>query len=478
MKKPLWTSVEAAEATQCIVSMPFNAEGVSIDTRTLQKGDLFVALKGENLDGHNYIEAAFKNGAAAAMVQKGFATAKPEWPLLYVDDTTKGLEGLGRAARQRSKGKIIGVAGSVGKTGTKELLYTILSASGKTHASKKSFNNHWGVPLSLSNLPADAKFGVFEIGMNHAGEIALLTDQARPHITIITTIDREHVEFFENGLEGIADANAEIFLGMDKNGIAILNRDNAWFDHLAAKAKKQGVGTIIGFGEDEDAEAKLIDCALHSDSSRVTADIMGERVKYKINIPGRHIVTNSLGALAVAKAAGAELQKSVAALEKAEAVLGRGNRHSVIIEEGQPAITVIDESYNANPASMQAAFGVLEMCTPSANGRRIAVLGDMLELGRDGPKFHAELANPFLKSQAQMLFCCGPLMDALYQSIPEPWRGGQASDSRALAEKLIPVIQPGDVILVKGSAGSKMGYVVNALQTMPKRKSKEQGNAL
>lgn len=479
MTKHLWTSDEAGQATGGIVSKPFTANGVSIDSRTLQKDDLFVALKGENFDGHAYVEAAFKNGAAAALVKKDFMPANPDWPLVYVDDVTKAFEDLARFARQRATGKIIGVAGSVGKTGTKEMLSILFGALGKTHASKKSFNNHWGVPLSLSNLPADAAYGIFEIGMNHPGEIVNLTDQVRPHIAIITTIDREHIEFFPNGLDGVADANAEIFLGMDKNGIAILNHDNAYFARLKAAAEKQGVGHIFAFGEEGKTDAALIDCTLHSDSSKVTANIMGEHIKYKLNIAGKHIVTNSLGALAVVKAAGGDLDKAVKALEKAEPVTGRGNRHSVTIIKGQPPITIIDDSYNANPASMLAAFEVFAMTEPAAGGRRIAVLGDMLELGRDGPRLHEELANPLLKSKTDLLFCCGPLMDALYQALPEPWRGAHEKDSRLLADPLVAAVQPGDVLLIKGSAGSKMAYIIQALQNLqPPSSSKDQRHAL
>jgi UDP-N-acetylmuramoyl-tripeptide--D-alanyl-D-alanine ligase len=474
----LWTSEEAALATKGIVSAPFAAKGVSIDTRTLAKDDLFVALKGENLDGHTYVEAAFKNGAAAALVQKDFIAPENAGPLLYVDDTTHALEGLARAARARSKGKIIAVAGSVGKTGTKEMLATLFGALGKTHASKKSFNNHWGVPLSLSNLPAEADFGIFEVGMNHPGEIVGLTDQVRPHIAIITTIDQEHIEFFENGLEGIADANAEIFQGMDNNSIAVLNRDNHYFSRLIAHAEKQGIRNIIGFGEDDAAEARLVDCALHSDGSQVTAEILGEKIRYRLNIPGKHIVMNSLGALAVVAAAGGDLRKAVTALEKAEPVTGRGNRHHVAINGETPAMIVIDDSYNANPASMQAAFQVLEMYAPSTGGRRIAALGDMLELGKEGPRLHAGLANPLLKAKVDLLFCCGPLMDALYQSIPEDWRGAHEKDSRLLAEKIAASVKPGDIVLVKGSAGSKMGYVVQALQNLQKEKTKDKQHAL
>lgn len=465
-KQTIWTHDAAAAATGGTATADFAVTGISIDTRTLKAGDLFIALKGDSLDGHNYVEAAFAKGAAAAMVNKAFDTSKAKGALLVVDDTMKGMESLARAARARSKGKIIGVAGSVGKTGTKEMLATLFGALGQAHASKKSFNNHWGVPLTLSGLPEAADFGVFEIGMNHPGEIIGLTDQVKPQIAIITTIDQEHIEFFQNGLDGIADANAEIFTGMDKDGIAILNRDNPYFTRLKAAAEKQGLQRIYSFGEDEEADARLIDCALHADSSRVTAEVMGERVKYKLLIPGKHIVMNSLGALAVVKAAGGDLQRAVEAFQTAEAVEGRGNRYHITLEDGKAPVTIIDESYNANPASMQAAFKVFELVEPQDGGRRIAALGDMLELGKHGPQLHAELANPLLRAKTDKLYCCGPLMDALYQALPEDWRGAHASDSKNLADILKDAVKPGDVILVKGSAGSKMAYVIEAISAL------------
>ena len=454
--------MEAATGGQA--NKPFTATGVSIDTRTLKKGEAFVALKGDVLDGHDYVPAAFASGASVAIVRRGFEAKDPSWTLLFVDETTRALESLGHAARERCKAAVIGVTGSAGKTGTKELLYIMLSALGPTHASKKSFNNHWGVPLSLSNLPENAAYAVFEMGMNHAGEMTRLTEQVRPHIALITTIEPAHIEHFAS-VDAIADAKAEIFSGMGEKGIAVLNADNPHFMRLKTAAEKQGLRKIYGFGEDDEAQTRLVDCSLHADSSRVTADILGERVKFRLAIPGRHIVANALGALTVVKAAGGNLEEAVEALKNSEPAEGRGNRHTVMLEEGEPPLVIIDESYNANPASMQAAFRVFEMVNPAKEGRRIAVLGDMLELGKDGPRLHAELANPLLRAKMDLLFCCGPLMDALYQALPGDWRGAHADDSKTLANIVLDAVKPGDVLLVKGSAGSKMGYIVHALQT-------------
>ena len=478
-KDVIWTSAEAVAATGGHATHDFAATGVSIDTRTLQKGQAFLALKGDKLDGHDYVEAAFKAGASVAIVSKDFKPKDPAWPLLQVNDTMQALEALGKASRDRTKAVIIGVTGSAGKTGTKEMVAVMLQANGKTHASKKSFNNHWGVPLSLSNLPKDARFAVFEMGMNHKGEMTALTKQVRPQIVIITTIEPAHIEHFKT-LEAIADAKAEIFTGMDAKGIVILNFDNPHFTRLKNSAEKAGLKKIYGFGEDEGAQSRLVDCTLHADSSRVTADILGERVKYKLNIPGKHIVNNSLGALTVVKVAAGELAKAVEALKNSEPVEGRGNRILVPLEADKPPLTIIDESYNANPASMLAAFKVFELVQPVPGGRRIAILGDMLELGKDGPRLHAELANPLLKAKTELLYCCGPQMDALYQALPPDWRGAHADDSKALIPKLLEIVKPGDVLLIKGSAGSKMGYIIHALQGLQpsQQKSRDQRNAV
>jgi UDP-N-acetylmuramoyl-tripeptide--D-alanyl-D-alanine ligase len=477
-KNILWTAAEIVQATGGAATRDFECSGVSIDTRTLKPGDLFIALKGDALDGHDYVEAAFRAGAAAALVKKEFIP-QSDAPLVRVDDTMTALEALGRAARARSQAKIIAVTGSAGKTGTKEMLAVAFGALGKTHASKKSFNNHWGVPLSLSTMPKDAAYGIFELGMNHVGELAQLTAQVRPHIALITTVEPVHIEHFKN-VEEIADAKAEIFLGMDKDGIAVLNFDNPHFARLKGHAEKRGIAKIFSFGEDEDAQSRLIDCALHADSSHITAEILGERIKYKLNIPGKHIAMNSLGVFTIVKAAGGNLNAAAEALRNSTPVEGRGNRIQVTIAEGQPPLTIINESYNANPASMLAAFKVFEMAAPPAGGRRIAVLGDMLELGRDGPRLHAELANPLLKAKTDLVFCCGAQMDALYHVLPPDWRGAHAKDSQELAKQVAAAVGPGDVVLVKGSAGSKMSYVVQALQSLalPQGKTKEQLHAV
>jgi UDP-N-acetylmuramoyl-tripeptide--D-alanyl-D-alanine ligase len=464
----LWTGADIALATGGILSDDFECGGVSIDTRTLAAGDVYIALKGDALDGHAYVGEAFRRGAVAAIVEKSFmpsVTGAAGGKYVYVEDILAALQDLGMAARTRTTAKIIAVTGSAGKTGTKEMLAVIFGALGKTHASKKSYNNHWGVPLSLACMPLETKFGIFEMGMNHAGELAGLTKLVRPDVAMITTIEPVHLEFFKN-TEAIADAKAEVFGSMDEQGIVVLPFDNQHFMRLKALAEKQGVRKIFSFGEDDQADSVLLDCALHADSSKVSATVLGEKVKYKLNISGKHIAMNSLGALTVVKAMAENLNIAIEALRLAVPVAGRGNRLGITIAEDMPPVIIIDESYNANPAAMLAAFEVFAMVEPVAGGRRIAVLGDMLELGKEGPRLHAELANPLLKAKTDLVFCCGLQMDAMYQLLPEDWRGGQAKDSQALALLVTAAVRAGDVILIKGSLGSRMAYVVQALQNM------------
>lgn len=496
---PLWTRAEIEEALAAInggvdIDTPvadFAVEGVAIDSRAVKGGDLFVARKGEIADGHSYLANAFKAGATAAFVRKDYVRPNtPEaagWTLIRVDDPDTALVALGVAARKRFKGKVVAVTGSAGKTGTKEMLATALGALGKTHASQKSYNNHVGVPLTLSLMPRDAAYAVIEMGMNHAGELAVLTQQVRPHVAIVTTIEPAHIEHF-GSIEKIADAKAEIFQGLTADNtnapVAILNLDNAMYTRLKNAASAVDNVRILSFGEDDHADTRLIDCSLHADSSKITADVTGDSVRMRLNIPGKHIAQNALAVLTAVKTVGGNLNKAVAALENAQAVGGRGARITLMIAGSPPPVTLIDESYNANPGSMRAALETFAITEPEAGGRRIAVLGDMLELGKDGPRLHADLANAVLKSKVDLLFCCGPQMEALYQTLPQPWRGAHTPDSKALVQPLIDAIKPGDVILVKGSLGSKMAYIVEALQslaatnTTASAKPKDNKNAL
>jgi UDP-N-acetylmuramoyl-tripeptide--D-alanyl-D-alanine ligase len=466
VSRPVWTSDEAATALGVRAGAVWQASGVSIDTRTLAPGDLFVALKGPNHDGHDHVAAAFANGAAAALVERAPAGLSAGAPLLVVGDTLAALEKLGRASRARNASvRVAAVTGSVGKTGTKEALKLALSGQGPTHASVGSYNNHIGVPLTLARMPAETVFGVFEIGMNHAGEVTPLVRMVRPHVAIITTVEAVHVENFPGqGIDGVAAAKAEIFDGLE-GGTAVLNRDNAFFDFLAERARAKGVRRILSFGEHPDCEARLVEMRLEPTWSQVSAMIEGRAVSYRIGAPGRHWVMNSLAVLGAVAALGADVGAAAAALAQLAAPKGRGLRHRVGRNGG--SFELIDDSYNASPASMRASFQVLAAATPGAGGRRIAVLGDMLELGPDSPKLHAGLADALIAAKIDQVFTCGQYMARLYDALPPALRGAHAPNSEALVPLVRAAVKAGDVVVVKGSLGSRMGRIVDALLAGP-----------
>ncbi len=459
---PLWTVAAMAEAmrAQSVGTLPAAVPGISIDSRTLVRGEAFFAIKGDARDGHEFVEAAFKAGASLAVVAAAKRAQVPPGPLLVVADVLEALRDLARAARARTKARVIGVTGSVGKTSTKEALRLAVAQQGETHASVASYNNHWGVPLSLARCPADAKFAVFEIGMNHAGEIEPLTKLVRPHVAVITAVEPVHLEFFPS-IEAIADAKAEIFLGLAPDGAAVINRDNPHFARLEQHARRAGAARVVGFGEHAEAQARLLKCALQADGSTVEARILGADVTYKIGAPGRHLVLNSLAVLAAAVLAGADLARAAIALAQFAPAAGRGTRIALDLPDGQALL--IDESYNANPASMRAALALLGQAPIGPQGRRIAVLGDMLELGPRGGELHHALAQPVAENSIDLVFCSGPLMAELWRALPSERRGGYAETSAALEAQVLAVVRAGDAIMVKGSLGSKMGPIVKAL---------------
>ncbi len=462
--KALWTAESMASAMRARRDgpLPEAIGGISIDSRTLAQGDAFFAISGDNRDGHAFVEAALKAGAGLAVVSAAKRGTLPAGaPLLVVDDVLDGLRNLARASRARLTGKVIAVTGSVGKTSTKEALRLVLSREGETHASAASYNNHWGVPLSLARCPADARFAVFELGMNHAGEIGPLSRLVQPHIAIITTIAPVHLEYFES-VDGIADAKAEIFEGLVDDGIAILNRDNAQFNRLCDRAMDARVSRVVSFGEEEGADARLVKCVLQPESSTVQARILGDDVTYKLGAPGRHLVMNSLAVLAAAKLAGADLAMAALALADLQPASGRGTRIALEINGGSALL--IDESYNANPVSMAAAIALLGHAQTGPRGRRIAVLGDMLELGAQSGALHAGLAQPIVDHAVDLVFCSGPAMRNLWEALPSSRRGGYASDSTALEPQVLDAVSGGDAIMIKGSFGSKMTPIVKALQ--------------
>jgi UDP-N-acetylmuramoyl-tripeptide--D-alanyl-D-alanine ligase len=461
MAETLWSARELEEIFGLPEggAMPEGVAGISIDTRSLLPGDLFFAIKGERTDGHDYIGQAFAAGAALAIVRSGFDGAA-DGPLLRVADTLEALNLLARAGRARSGARIIAVTGSVGKTGTKEMLRLMLGRLGKVHASDKSYNNHWGVPLSLARLPRAADYAVFEIGMNHAGEITPLAGLVRPHAAIITKVAPVHLEFF-SGIEAIAEAKAEIFQGLEPGGTAILNADDDQFPPLEARAREQGAARIVRFGRKAGAEARLL-AAASAPGSRVEAEILGERIAYRIGAPGDHLAMNSVAALAAVKLLGGDIERAAAALAEFGAPAGRGAQ--TVHEIAGGSFVLIDEAYNANPASMTAALAVLGSLPRARAARRIAVLGDMLELGALSDALHESLTGAIEAAGIDVVFCCGPHMAALFSALPEPKRGGWAENSDGLKDRLLSAIRPGDAVMIKGSLGSRMGPVVEAIK--------------
>jgi len=473
----LWTMDAMATAMRAerAGSLPTEISGVSIDSRTAGKGDAFFAIQGENRDGHEFVDNALKAGAALAVIANNQRGRFPDAPLLVVPDVLEALRDLGRVARARSQAKVIAVTGSVGKTSTKEALRLALSAEGETHTSVASYNNHWGVPLSLSRWPAGARYAVFEIGMNHAGEITPLTKLVRPHIAIVTGIEPVHLEFF-GSLEKIADAKAEIFAGVAASGAAVLNRDNAQYARLVSAAKAAGIQRIVSFGEHHSAEARLLRVSLQPESSTVEASILGQPVTYKLGAPGRHQVLNSLAVLAAVSLAGADLALAALALNNLKPASGRGVRGYLTVPRGNALL--IDESYNANPASMRAAIELLGQAPVGKHGRRIAVLGDMLELGPSGAELHRGLAHFIEAAGIDLVFCAGPLMQTLWEALPSRARGGYAEAAAGLEPVVLEAIRAGDAVMVKGSLGSKMGPIVKALEKQfPRQATLEQAAA-
>ena len=426
---PLWTSAAMATAMRAQVNglLPEGVTGLSIDSRTIAPGEAYFAIKGDVHDGHAFVAAALQAGAALAVIEAAqrdkFA---PDAPLLVVDDVLAGLVDLAHAARARLDAQVIAVTGSVGKTSTKEALRRVLGAQGETHASAASFNNHWGVPLSLARCPASVRFAVFEIGMNHAGEIDALVRMVRPHVAIITTVEPVHLEFFA-GIEAIADAKAEIFTGVEPGGAVVLNRDNSQFARLQRHAKKLGISRIVSFGADKNSDARLLDVSLHAACSAVHAEILGHEVTYKLGMPGRHMVMNSLAVLAASLLAGADLALAALSLSQIEPAAGRGVRRTLEVVNGEA--TLIDESYNANPASMAAALNVLGQAVVGPQGRRIAILGDMLELGSSSAELHRGLNEAIKANHIDLVYCCGPLMRNLWDALSTGKRGGYADSA-------------------------------------------------
>ncbi|MBW8298124.1 MAG: UDP-N-acetylmuramoylalanyl-D-glutamyl-2,6-diaminopimelate--D-alanyl-D-alanine ligase [Hydrogenophaga sp.] len=460
----LWTSQEMIEAMagRPFGSLPAGITGISIDSRTVAQGEAFFAIKGDRVDGHDFASLAIANGASLLVVSEGKlpALGRLTVPMIVVEDVLGALQKLAVAARDRSSATIIAVTGSVGKTTTKEMLRLALEPSGNVHAAVASFNNHWGVPLTLARMPVEARYGVFEIGMNHAGEIGPLSRMVRPDVAIITTIAAAHLGNFKN-IEEIAAAKAEIFEGVVPGGDVILNRDNSQFDFLEQAAQAAGIDNIHSFGQHAKAEFRLAEFDGAAELSTVWFSHGGETREVIIGAPGRHIAENAMAVLGTVALVGADMDAAIDALSQLSAVKGRGARHRLSI--GNASFTLIDESYNANPASMRAAIAVLAAAQPEGEGRRIAVLGDMLEMGEFSPAVHAELVSPLLAAGIEHVWLAGAEMAALRDALPESVHVEYRPTTAEMVEFVTEAVAPGDVIMIKSSLGLGFGKIVSAL---------------
>lgn len=453
----LWTAAELRAATGGTLAAEVAVNGISIDTRTIQPGDLFVALR-DARDGHDFVADALAKGAACALVDRDPPGVPADAPLLRVADTLAALQALGAAARARSAARVVGVTGSVGKTTTKEMLRIALGALGPTHAAAASYNNHWGVPVTLARMPRDARFAAVEMGMNNRGEIAPLARMARPHVAIITTIGTAHIGNL-GSQEAIAEEKADILLGLEKGGAAILPGDSPFLPRLAARAKEAGA-RVLTFGESSRADIQLTDYVAGADRGTARLLMDGLPLSVHLGAPGLHLAINACAVIAAVHALEGDVVAAAEALAAFGAPAGRGQRVTLDLPGGQALL--LDDSYNASPASIRAGLAVLAQ-QPAT--RRVVVLGDILELGAAGPAMHAELASDVANS-ANIVYCCGPLMRHLYEALPEACRGAHLPDSVALAPVLAAAVRAGDAVLVKGSLGSRMAAVVAALKSL------------
>ncbi len=456
----LWTSEEVVKLTGGKSSKYWVATGVSIDSRTIEPGDLFIPIPGPNFDGHNFIENALKKGAVASVVSRAVNGIAQDIPMLKVTDTIQALDELGRGGRNRSAANIIGVTGSVGKTGVKEALGSLLSGQGRASFNLGSYNNHFGVPLSLAHLPRDADYGIFELGMNHSGELTRLSQIVRPNVALITTVEAAHTEFFSSTDE-IALAKAEIFDGLEKGGTAILNRDNQYFDLLRLAALSAGAGNVISFGKHNDSQFRLIDFVLDSQGSSVKVCWDNSNFTYQLSMPGRHWVQNSLAVLATVYAVGANVIEAAQSFVNIKPFKGRGQFHTIPIQDGY--FELIDDSYNACPVSVSAAIEVLSKLEPKTLGRRICILGDMKELGANSTELHCALADKISDALVDIVFTVGPEMRRMCYKLPSTIKTEHADRSDEIIKPLLDALKPGDIVLVKGSASSQMSKVVDRL---------------
>ena len=477
----LWTSADAVAATGGTSAAVWQADGVSIDTRTLRPGDLFVALK-DVRDGHDFVGQALAKGAAAALVTHRPEGVAADAPLLIVPDVLQALEQLGRFARARTSARVVGITGSVGKTSTKEMLRAILGGQGRVHAAEASYNNHWGVPLTLARMPADADFAVIEIGMNHPGEIAPLSRMARPHVVMITIVAPAHLEAFDS-VEGIAHEKASIIDGLEPGGVAVLNADIATTPILTVKAASVSAKTVL-FGVSAAAAYRMDSAQITDDATVVRATCNGAPVLFKVRTPGKHFALNALGALAVAEALGCDPTIAACDVGNWQPPAGRGTRETIVLDPvEETSFQLIDDAFNANPASMAASLDVLIAAQPEngvgrvGQGRRIAILGDMLELGPTEAALHAAIADHPGLGAVHTIHCVGPRMRALHAALPRSQRGEWVETAAELAAHARQLVDAGDIVLVKGSKGSKVSLVVDGLRKMGQGTAPKEGTA-
>ena len=471
----LWTAAEAAAATGGQAVGDWTAQGVSIDTRTIAAGDLFVALK-DIRDGHDFVAMALDKGAAAALVTHRPDGVSGDAPLLIVADVLRALEDLGRAARDRTGAQVIGVTGSVGKTSTKEMLRTVLSLQGKTHVAEASYNNHWGVPLTLARMPADTDFAVIEIGMNHAGEIGPLAQMAQLNVAMITTVAAAHLEAF-NSVDEIAVEKAAILEGLKDGGQAILNADVSTTRILVDAADARGV-TKVMFGA-HGADWQATDVRLTDQATVISAQHGDQEYLFKLAVPGRHFAMNAVGVLAVVQAVGADVGQAARDVFGWVPPGGRGTREIVQLDpaNADDTIDLIDDAFNANPTSMTAAFEILAATQPRDNigrivkGRRIAILGDMLELGPSEREMHRAIAHNADLQGFDVVHCVGPRMRYLWDALPQENRGEWVETAPELSARAAELVDAGDTVLVKGSKGSKVSTVVDAIRKLGHRRA-------
>ncbi len=454
--EPLWTSAEASSATGGRAVGRWLAAGVSIDTRELKEGDLFVALK-DKRDGHEFVQAAYNAGASAALVER----RSGEGPALVVPNALKGLEGLAVAARDRCPARRVAVTGSVGKTSFKEALALVFRAAGRAHWSEKSFNNHWGAPLSLARMPRATERAVFELGMNHAGEIRTLTNFVRPHIAVVTKIAPAHLENL-GSMEAIADAKAEIFESLEPWGAAVIPGDDTFAERLGERAGAAGAGWLVRFGADRQAEARIVDYDWTPETARGELMIFGQAVRFDLKVGGPHWGHLAASVLAAAYLSDVPLSLAAEALNAYAPMAGRGAVAKIPTPGGE--ITVIDESYNANPASMQAAIASLGARQPGPGGRRIAVLGAMLELGPEGDALHAGLAEDLAAANVDRVYVVGSQARSLFDALDTARQGGYGDQVEEISSLVTSEAGAGDVILVKGSNSIRVGGVLDALK--------------